>query len=95
MHLLPRSRPDGLFDATLLPKPHRATPATAMLAATAEQKLYRLQVRRVCPNAAFVLQLMRWQRIGCRPEAWRWSAPSVSNVKVPVWRCCCLSAQRN
>jgi hypothetical protein len=40
------------------------------------------QVRRVCPNAAFVLQLMRWQRINCRPEAWRWSAPTVSNVKV-------------
>lgn len=39
-------------------------------------------VRRVCPNAAFVLQLMRWQRIACRPEAWRWTPPTVSSIKV-------------
>lgn len=42
------------------------------------------QVRRVCPNAAFVLQLMRWQRIACRPEAWRWTPPTVSSVKVGI-----------
>lgn len=71
----------GTLNTALLSTRDRAAAPTS---ATADMKLAVswAQVRRVCPNAAFVLQLMRWQRINCRPEAWRWSAPTVSNVKV-------------
>lgn len=40
------------------------------------------EVRRVCPNGNFVLQLLRWQRICCQPDNWAWKAPSVKVLKV-------------